>query len=105
MTDNGTGARRPPVRRGQSERLGPATGILSISARAFSFSFRDSIELQLRDVGSPFLGRQVGLRDLFSLGHVAPQADHQRQIGAHARIAARTAMGAAQRLLRLRQIF
>ena len=61
--------------------------------------------LQLRDIGGRLLGRQVGLRDLFGLGDAALQANHQRQIGPHARIGRRTAVGAAQRLLGLGQIF
>src|SRR4029453_11410694 len=61
--------------------------------------------LQLRDVGGGLGGRQIGLRNLLCFGKISLQANRQRQIGAHARIGRRQAVGGAQRLLGLGQLF
>ena len=60
--------------------------------------------LQMRDIGrAP--PRPAGRPSrYFQPRPCCPQANHQRQIGPHARIGTRTAMGAAQDLLRLGQI-
>ena len=60
---------------------------------------------QIGDIRRRLLGRPIGLHDAFGLGKTALQADHQRQIQPHARIRIGAAIGAAQRLLRLGQIF
>ena len=65
-------------KRGSGDRHFPGVRARAVLARQQS--------LQLRDIGGRFIRRQVCPDDLFSLGKTALQADHQRQIGAHARI-------------------
>ena len=69
----------------QSGRPAAATGILLDLGAARLPSAISNI-FSCVTFAAAFLGRQIGLRDLFGLGHVALQADHQRQIGPHARI-------------------
>ncbi len=59
---------------------------------------------QIIEIGLRLLGREVGARDFLGFLEAALQADHQREILSHARLAAVEGAGAAQGLLGFLQI-